>query len=187
MTLTVCKPATRAPDLRFMEMLIRLLVTACFIFLSAPEVHAFSRKPVCTVRFYVEVDASGADPFAIPVKVGRPPRNLFHESAASISERQIKGAHVYQTADGTWAALFKLDPSGRLTLANISSGNRGRSLIVYVGNAKVSRVLQDDILIDRLVTDGFIQIRGLLVQEAYQIQKLLPTLKPEEKAAGAKL
>jgi hypothetical protein len=169
-----------------MQLLIRMLLTACLVCLSTPDARAFSRKPVCTVRFYVEVDASGADPFAVPVKVGRPPRHIFHESAASLSERQITGAQAYQTADGTWAALIKLDASGRLTLANISSGNRGRSLVVYVGNAKVSRLLQDDILIDRLVTDGFIQIRGLLVQEAYQIQKLFPPLKPEEKGTGAK-
>jgi hypothetical protein len=169
-----------------MQMLIRLLLAACLVCLSAQEATAFSRKPVCTVRFYVEVDASAADPFAVPVKVGRPPRHIFHESAASISERQILGVHTYQTPDGTWAALLKLDASGRITLANISSGNRGRSLVAYVGNAKVSRVLQDDILIDRLVTDGFIQIRGLLVQEAYQIQKLFPPLKPEEKTTGAK-
>ncbi len=163
-----------------MHLSLRTGILAALVVCSTPAVQAATRKPSCTVRFYVEVDATNSDPFTIPVKVGDPPRQIFHESAASISERQILSAHVYQTEDGKWAALFKLDPSGRLTLANVSSSNRGRSLITYVGNAKVARVLQDDILIDRPVLDGFVQIRGLLPQEAVQIQKKFPPLKPAD-------
>lgn len=146
--------------------------------LSAPlSLHAMARKEACTIRIYVEVDSSTADPFAVPVRVGSPTRHLFHESGASISERQIAAAHVYQNPSGEWVALFQLDAAGRMVLHNISSANRGRSLIAYVGDAKITRVLPDDILIDRVVTDGVIQIRGLLPKEVYLIQKHFPQLK----------
>jgi hypothetical protein len=145
-------------------------------FVSSAE--AAGRKQAVTVRFYVEVDAATSDPFAVPVRVGTPERHIFHESAASLSERQIIGAHVYQGKTGEWMALFKLDPNGQMTLANISSGNRGKSLIAYVGDSKIARVIPSDILIDRPVTDGILQIRGLLPKEVYLIQTLFPQLKP---------
>jgi hypothetical protein len=158
---------------------LRTLVAIALIFSAVCTAHAGGRKQPVTVRFYVEVDAATADPFAVPVHVGVPQRNIFHESGASLSERQILGAHVYQNRDGEWAALFKLDGTGRLTLSNISASNRGKSLIAYIGDAKIARVLPNDILIDRPVNDGMLQVRGLLPKEAYLIQTHFPALKPE--------
>ena len=159
---------------------LRIIVTVALTLSAVCSAHAGGRKQAVTVRFYVEVDAATADPFAVPVHVGVPQRHIFHESGASLSERQILGAHVYQNKDGEWAALFKLDATGRLTLANISSSNRGKSLVAYIGDAKIARVLPNDILIDRPVNDGLLQIRGLLPKEAYLIQTHFPQLKPAE-------
>lgn len=161
-----------------MHPLLRTFAAVVIATSSAPSAQAAGRKQAVTIRFYVEVDAATSDPFAVPVRVGTPERHLFHESAASLSERQITGAHVYQTKTGEWVALFKLDSNGQLTLANISSGNRGKSLIAYVGDNKIARVIPNDILIDRPVTDGILQIRGLLPKEVYLIQTRFPQLKP---------
>jgi len=161
-----------------MHPLFRLSVAASLALCLVSPAQAAGRKQAVTVRFYVEVDASTADPFAIPVRVGTPPRHIFHESAASLSERQITAAHVYQNKNGEWAALFKLDATGQITLSNISSGSRGKSIVAYIGDAKISRVLPNDILIDRPVSDGILQVRGLLPKEALLIQTLFPPLKP---------
>lgn len=163
-----------------MSPFLRILMTVALTLSAACSAQAAGRKQAVTVRFYVEVDAATADPFAVPVHVGVPQRHIFHESGASLSERQILGAHVYQNKDGEWAALFKLDSTGRLTLSNISASNRGKSLVAYIGDAKIARVLPNDILIDRPVNDGLLQIRGLLPKEAYLIQTHFPPLKPTE-------
>jgi len=161
-----------------MHPLFRLGIVAGLSLCSVFPAQAAGRKQAITLRFYVEVDASTADPFAVPVRVGTPERHVFHESSSSLSERQILAAHVYQNKNGEWAALFKLDGTGQITLSNISSSNRGKSLIAYVGDAKISRVLPNDILIDRPVSDGILQIRGLLPKEALLIQSRFPALKP---------
>jgi hypothetical protein len=161
-----------------MHPLTRILTAALFAASLPAPAHAAGRKQAVTVRFYAEVDASTSDPFAVPVHVGIPERNIFHESAASLSERQIIGAHVYQNTYGEWVALFKLDASGQMTLANLSSSNRGKSLLAYVGDGKIARLIPNDILIDRPVTDGILQIRGLLPKEIYLIQTRFPALKP---------
>jgi hypothetical protein len=161
-----------------MHPLIRHGSTALLLLNAPLPLHAMGRKETCTIRFYVEVDAASADPFTIPVRVGNPPRHIFHESGASLSERQIIGAYTYQKPSGEWAALFKLDPAGQLTLNNISSANRGRSLIAYLGDAKVARFMANDILIDRVISDGMIQVTGLFPKEVILIQKHFPQLKP---------
>jgi hypothetical protein len=142
------------------------------------------RKQGCTIRIYVEVDPSDSNPFTVPVRVGVPQRHIFHEGGASISEKQVIAAHVFQNEAGEWAALLKLDPHGRIVLANLSAANRGRSLVPYVGDGKIIRVVPNDILIDRAVNDGLLQIRGLLPKEAYLIQKHFPPLKPTAPAAN---
>jgi hypothetical protein len=162
-----------------MHLLSRLILGVVLACGTLTHAHAASRKQPVTIRFYAEVDASTSDPFAVPVHVGTPERHVFHESAASISERQIIGAHVYQTKFGEWTALFKLDATGQMTLANLSSGNRGKSLLAYVGDGKIARLIPNDILIDRPVTDGILQIRGLLPKEIFLIQSRYPPLKRE--------
>ncbi|MEI6712536.1 MAG: hypothetical protein WCO60_02210 [Verrucomicrobiota bacterium] len=143
---------------------------------------AMSRKPECTVRFHMEVRATEKDPFSIPVKLQNPPRQIFMESTASISERQIQAIHVFPANDGTWGCLFKLDDSGRLTLSNLSASNRGRTLVVYVGSDKITRQVID-IFIDRPVNDGMIPImRGLTYPETELLKKKFPVaIKPTDK------
>ncbi len=161
-----------------MHSLLRSCTLAVLLLCGTSPVYAMGRKQSCTIRIYVEVDASDSNPFTVPVRVGVPQRHIFHEGGASISEKQVSAAHVFQNQAGEWIALLKLDAHGRIVLANLSAANRGRSLVPYVGDGKIIRVITNDILIDRVVTDGFVQIRGLLPKEAYLIQKHFPPLKP---------
>jgi hypothetical protein len=139
---------------------------------------AFARKPKFVVRFFVEVGSISKDPFSMPVTLTNPKRNSFMERAASLSERHVKGVHVYPVADGSWGCLFKLDDSGRIILHNVSSSNRGRAIIAYFGSEKAARQIVD-IHIDQTITDGMIPIpRGLTYAEVLQIQKQFPPLQP---------
>jgi preprotein translocase subunit SecD len=154
------------------------LLTAIGIFALPQKADAFAKKPKNTVRFFVEVGSISKDPFSLPVTLTNPTRHSFMERAASLGERHITASHVYPVDDGTWACLFKLDDSGRLILQNISSSNRGRALVAYVGSEKAARQILD-LHIDQTITDGMIPIpRGLTYGEALQLQKQFPPLKP---------
>jgi hypothetical protein len=162
-----------------MPCLLRLIVLLLGLAGFLPDASAFSRKAACTVRFHVEVDANAADPFTRPVRLANPPRQIYVESSSVLSERHIEAVYTYPAADGTWAALFKLDTSGRKILSQISSANRGRALVVFVGNEKFARQLPEDLLIDQVILDGLLPIpRGLAYQESLLFQKHFKTLNP---------
>lgn len=150
----------------------------------ASSASAFSRKSACTVRFHVEVErsVSASDPFARVVRLANPARQIFVESSAALSERQIDSVYTYPTADGTWGALFRLDTSGRKILAQLSSANRGRSFVVFVGNHKLARQLPEDVLIDEMVVDGMLPIpKGLSYAEVLLLLKHFKPLSPVAK------
>jgi preprotein translocase subunit SecD len=114
--------------------------------------------------------------------LANPARQIFVESSAALSERQIYAVYTYPTADGTWGALFRLDTSGRKILAQLSSANRGRSFVVFVGNHKLARQLPEDVLIDEMVVDGMLPIpRGLSYAEVLLLLKHFKPLSPGAK------
>lgn len=161
---------------------IRILALLCLFLGSSSHLWAFSRKAACAVRFHVEVDASTSDPFSRPVKLTNPPRQIYVESSAALSEAQIEAVHTYPAADGSWGAFFRLNTSGRKILSQISSANRGRSFVVFVGNRKLARQLPGDLLIDEIVTDGMLPIpKGLTYPEALLLQKQFKPLTPGAK------
>lgn len=169
---------------------LRQILTLLSLFLGLVQpAPAFSRKSACAVRFHVEVDgnASASNPFARTVRLLNPPRQIWVESSAGLSERQIEAVYTFPTADGSWGALFRLDTSGRKILSQLSSANRGRSFVVFIGNHKTARQLPDDLLIDEMVLDGMLPIpKGLSYAEAVLLQKnfrpLSPAAKPFVKA-----
>jgi hypothetical protein len=104
------------------------------------------------------------------------------ESSAALSERQVEAVYTFPAADGSWGALFQLDVSGRKILSQISSSNRGRCFVVFVGNQKLARQLPGDILIDEVILDGLFPIpQGLSYAEALLIQKNFKPLTPVAK------
>ena len=171
-----------------MPRLLRILaLLPCFLG-SASVAHAFGRKAACAVRFHVEVDgtASASDPFARPVKLINPPRQTYVESSAALSEKQIESVYAFANADGTWGVLFQLTPSGKKILTQLSSANRGRSFVVFIGNQKQARQLPEDLLIDRIVDDGLLPIpQGLSYPEVLLLQKNFKPLAPIKKPFSA--
>lgn len=162
----------------FLRIFAPLLLLLC----SFQEAWAFSRKPICTVRFHLEVDANASDPFSRPVKLFNPPRQIYVEGSSALSEHQIEAVYLHPAGDGTWAALFKLDTSGRKILSQISSSNRGRCFVVFLGTQKLARQLAADLLIDDIVQDGLLPIpNGLTQQEALLLQKTFKPLAPAGK------
>jgi hypothetical protein len=163
---------------------LQTLTLLSFFWGLAPCASAFSRKNGCTVRFHVEVEGTGSapNPFARPVRLLNPPRQIFVENSAGLSERQVDAVYTFPVADGTWGALFRLDTSGRKILTQISSANRGRCFVVFVGNHKTARQLPEDLLIDGIVVDGMLPIpRGLSYVEALLLQKHFRALSPAAK------
>jgi hypothetical protein len=181
--LAVCKPDAKPAVSQVMPCLLRNLALLCFFLGATPDLFAFSRKTPCAVRFHVEVDASASDPFTRPVKLLNPQREIYVESSAALSERQIDAVYTYPAADGTsWGALFRLDTSGRKILSQISSSNRGRSFVIFVGTQKQARQLPGDLLIDDMVPDGLLPIpAGLTHQEVLLLQKAFKPLSPAAK------
>lgn len=163
----------------------RLLRVAALLLLflgSFSDALAFSRKPPCTVRFHLEVDASTSDPFSRPVKLVNPPRQIFVEGSSALSERQVEAVYIFPAADGSWGALFRLDLSGQKILSQISSSNRGRCFVIFVGTQKLARQLPGDLLIDGIVLDGMLPIpQGLTYAEAVHLQKNFKPLTPVAK------
>lgn len=164
-------------SLRLYAVIANLMAVAIF----SSEAEAASRKTVCSVGFHVQVRVLENDPFSFPVKLSHPTRLISVERSPSISERQVAAIHVYPADDNSWGCLFQLDDSGRLALSNISASNRGRTIVFYLGNEKVTRPVLD-ILIDAPVHDGVINVpRGLSFQEAEFLKKHFPkSIKPKE-------
>ncbi len=129
----------------------------------------------------MEVDTQQSDPFAIPVRLMDPPKQIFVERAPSLSERQIKAVEIYPAGNGSWGAIFLLDNSGRITLSNLSNSNRGRTMVIFVGTEKASRQVID-LEVDAPVSDGLLPIpRGLTYAEAIALKKCFPPLHPERR------
>jgi hypothetical protein len=109
------------------------------------------------------------------------------ESSAALSERQIDAVYTYPAADGTtWGALFRLDTSGRKILSQISSSNRGRCFVIFIGNHKLARQLPGDLLIDETIPDGLLPIpAGLTYPEVLMLEKTFKPLRRGPKPTPA--
>jgi hypothetical protein len=164
-------------SLRLYAVIASFMAAAMF----SSEAEAASRKTACSIGFHVQVRVAENDPFSFPVKLSNPTRFISVERSPSISERQVSAIHVYPADDDSWGCLFQLDDSGRLALSNISASNRGRTIVFYLGNDKVTRPVLD-ILIDAPVHDGIINVpRGLNFKEAEFLKKNFPkSIKPRE-------
>lgn len=130
-----------------------------------------SKKPIITVRFHTEANKNDSDTFSIPVNLIYQRRQAYLSKVADISEKMIEKILPFPTKDGSWGCVIKLNPMGRIRLENMSGGNRGSALVIFVstqaGNHQVA-----DMIIDRTVTDGVITIpRGLTEIEMVLLKK----------------
>ena len=161
---------------------ISLCLAALLTAILPFKANAATKKPVCTVRFHVQVRATEQDPFSVPIAVPGSVKKIYIESTPTISERQIDSIYPFETPDGTWGCLFQLDNSGRIDLSNITAANRGRLMILFLGSQTANRQVQD-ILIDQPVNDGRIAImRGFAPQEIELLKKRFKTISPSKTA-----
>ncbi len=142
---------------------------------------AAAKKPALSIGFHVQVRTTGPDPFCFQIRLKNPSRILTLERAPSLSENHISALHLYPADDETWGCLFKLNDSGRLILSNVSTANRGKTLVFFLGNATFNRPVTD-LLIDVPVEDGLINIpKGISPTEAEMLRKQFPkSIKPKE-------
>jgi hypothetical protein len=143
---------------------------------------AAARKPNLSIGFHVQVRTTAPDPFSFQIRLKDPSRIITLERAPSLSENHVSAIHLYPNSeDETWGCLFKLSDSGRLILSNISSANRGKTLVFFLGNATFNRPVAD-LLIDSPVEDGLINIpRGITAKEVEVLRKQFPkSIKPRE-------
>jgi len=136
--------------------------------LLALALAGFSQKlKHCTVTFHVEANKKDGGPFSVPVMVKNPPREIFVEKMASITEREIQSIFPFAANDGTMGCAFKLDDHGRVWLDSLSIEHLGQSLVAFINNRQVI-----DMIIDKRVSDGIITIQSGLTNEEIEILKM---------------
>lgn len=135
--------------------------------LAILSIAAAKKRPEVTVRFFTETNPQDTNAFATPVTLRYPPRQVYIDKIAAISERDIVGIYPFPAADGTMGCAFKLDEHGRIGLDTLSVEKRGTSLVAVVNGRQVI-----DMQIDRRVSDGFVTIpNGLTPLEIAMLQK----------------
>lgn len=140
---------------------------------------AAAKAPDFFVRFHVETISQDTQSFAMPAEFHNPDRKGFVERSASISERHIAGIYPFRANDGTYGCVFKLDGDGRIGLEALSTQQRGRMLVAYVGTKKGMHEVVD-MQIDKPVLDGIITIpRGLTELEVVAMRKAFKPVLPK--------
>ena len=132
---------------------------------------AMSKKPLITVRFHTEANKNDSDTFSIPINLIYQRRQAYLSKVADISEKMIERILPFPARDGSSGCVIKLNPMGRIRLENMSGGNRGSALVIFVSTAAGNHQVAD-MIIDRTVTDGIITIpRGLTEIEIELLKK----------------
>jgi hypothetical protein len=146
--------------------------------------HAFSRKPLVTVRFHTETNPQDGETFAKPIDLRYQRRSAYINRVPDFSEKQIKGIMPFDAGDGTSGCVFILDAQGRIRLEALSNERRGAALVVFIGTKTgIHQVV--DFLIDRPVTDGTIVIpRGLTALEIAALRKQFKEIPSDTSAAA---
>ena len=129
---------------------MRSLFVAAVVFALAADLEAEPRH--CTFRVYIEANSRHGSVFAQPIR-SITGKDVFIEKMAWLSERDVKSFYPYRAADGTYAALLKLDDHGRTVLDTLSVEHRGSFLYVFLNGRPLT-----ELQIDRSVSDGTIYL-----------------------------
>jgi hypothetical protein len=158
---------------------MRQLCTFLLAVAAVAVLTAAAKAPDFFVRFHVETTSQDSATFAMPAEFHNPTRKGFVERTPSISERHISGIYPFRAEDGTFGCVLKLDPDGRIALEGLTTQQRGRILVAYVGTKKgMHQVI--DMQIDKQVLDGIITIpRGLTPLEIVAMRKAFKPLLPK--------
>jgi hypothetical protein len=136
----------------------------------------FDRGPKAIVRFHFERSGGVAarDSFSMPlfVGVGDRARRIQVEVSPAISELLVDEYAGSLLEDGTYGCVLKLNANGRIALAELTSSNRGRSVVVFVGAPRKGMRQVLDMRVDRVIEDGIIPIpKGLTAEEDEMLRK----------------
>jgi hypothetical protein len=137
------------------------------------------KKNHISVTFHVEANEQDSNVFSVPVILKNPPRKIFVEKMASLTEREIQSVFPFQANDGTMGCSFKLDDHGTIWLDTLSIEHLGKTLVGFVNERQVI-----GLLIDRRVADGIITIpSGLKNEEIEVLKKKFPLMKARKPKA----
>ena len=127
------------------------------------------KKLPLSVRFYIQTSPNDSDSFSTAVTLLNGQQTTVDDIAA-ISERDIVSILPFAAADGSGGCGFFLDDHGTIALDSLSSAKRGTLLIATIDGVQLA-----DILIDRRITDGFVQIpAGITTDQMKELLKKFP-------------
>ncbi len=132
--------------------------------------------PKAVVRFHFETSGGVAnrDAFSMPIFVGSGDRarRIQVEVTPAVTELLVTAYAGTELEDGSYGGVFKLNPNGRIALEELTSSNRGRAVVVFVGaRGKGMREVME-MREDRVISDGVIPIpRGLTAKEDEMLRK----------------
>jgi hypothetical protein len=140
---------------------------------------AAAKAPDFFVRFHVETASQDTATFAMPAEFHNPTRKGFVERSPTISERHIAGIYPFLATDGSYGCVLKLDGDGRIGLEAVTTQQRGKMLVAYVGTKKGTHEVID-MQIDKPVVDGIITIpHGLTPNEILAMKKAFKPVLPK--------
>jgi hypothetical protein len=132
--------------------------------------------PKAVVRFHFETSGGVANrnAFSMPLFVGTGDRarRVQVEVTPAVTELLVSAYAGALVEDGTYGGLFKLNANGRIALEELTSSNRGRLVVVFVGARGKGMRQVVDMRVDRVISDGVIPIpRGLTEKEDEMFRK----------------
>lgn len=108
----------------------------------------FQKKPEeSTLRIYEQVDSALPAETVQTVEIPRAGLKLTISPFPTLSERDVQSAELYDTAGGK-AIFLRFDPTGTVSLDEMTTRNRGRYLAVLINNHPVSAWLVDQRIIN---------------------------------------
>jgi hypothetical protein len=132
--------------------------------------------PKAVVRFHFETSGGVAtrNAFSMPLLVGggERARRIQVEVTPAVTELLVTAYVGTRLDDGTYGGLFKLNGNGRIALEELTSSNRGRSVVVFVGARGKGLRQVMAMRVDRVISDGIIPIpSGLTAKEDEMFRK----------------
>jgi hypothetical protein len=162
------------------RLLLPLLIVLLLACLTRDSL-GFGGKPFCSIRFYVVGNQQDGPSFVTPMSVGNPPRTIFVNKVAAVSESDVASVYPFAAADGTYGCGLRLDFRGTIRLDTVSAENRGTPLVCMVNGRLITAML-----IDKQIKDGVLFIpSGLTAEEVKLITRRFPVMGQGKAAKSA--
>lgn len=141
---------------------------------------AAKKPPPMAFRVHAETTQRDSELFAMPVTILQPPMQVFVEKLPLISEREVKAFYPFPSAQGDFGAYFQLDNHGTKAWENLTTGQRGRFLVIIFNGRAIARLR-----VDRTVTDGIVMVpHGITEAEVQAMRASIPVIGQATPATG---